>query len=78
MAFGWLLIAPTDANSDNPISVAEQEITKLNNSVDDLNYQTDFVSLIDVAEDKYDVAISARDSRNAANAGAVESQDPGV
>ncbi len=67
MAFGWLVIAPTDANSDDPISVAAQEITKLNNSVDDLNYQTDFISLIDVAEDKYDVAISARDSRNAAN-----------
>lgn len=66
MAFAWLLIAPTDAHSDDPIEIAAQEIVRLNDSVDDLNYKDEFIDLIDIAEEKYDLAVSARDSKNAA------------
>ncbi len=66
MAFGWLLVIPFNAISDDPIAIAAQEITDLNNSVDDLNYKDEFINLIDIAEEKYDLAVYARDSKNAA------------
>jgi len=34
--FGWLFLTP--AYSDDPLSLANQEIQDLNNSIDDLNY----------------------------------------
>ena len=68
MAFGWLLIAPTEANSNDPISVAAQEIQDLKDSVDDLGYKDQFNSLIDIAENKYDFAVDAKQDRDDAYA----------
>ena len=63
LAFGWLFIAPTEANSDDPLTVAAQQIEELNNSVNDLGYQDEFISLIEEAEDKYDLAVSAKETQ---------------
>ena len=60
LAFGWLFIAPTEASSDDPLTVAAQEIEELNNSIDDLGYKDEFISLIEEAESKYDLAVSAK------------------
>ena len=81
MAFGWLVIAPTDAHSDDPLTLAAQEIEELNNSVDDLNYKDEFKRLIGIAEDKYDIAYSAKlaqDSATAAYDSAVEAEATAV
>jgi hypothetical protein len=61
LAFGWLFMSP--AYSDDPLSLAAQEIQELNNSIDDLGYQDEFISLIEEAEDKYDIAVSAKESQ---------------
>jgi hypothetical protein len=63
LAFGWLFIAPTEANSDDPLTVAAQQIEELNNSIDDLGYKDEFISLIEKAEDKYDLAVSAKETQ---------------
>jgi hypothetical protein len=63
LAFGWLFMAPTEAHSDDPLTVAAQEIQALNNSIDDLGYQDEFISLIQEAEDKYALAVSAKESQ---------------
>jgi hypothetical protein len=63
LAFGWLIISPEGAYSDDPLTVAAQEIQELNNSVDDLGYQDEFISLIEDAEDKYDIAVSAKETQ---------------
>ena len=56
-------MAPQDAHSDDPLTVAAQEIQELNYSIDDLGYQDEFISLIEEAEDKYDIAVSAQESQ---------------
>ena len=61
LAFGWLFMSP--AYSDDPLSLAAQEIQELNNSIDDLGYQDEFISLIEDAEDKYDLAVSAKETQ---------------
>ena len=66
MAFGWLLIAPTDAHSDDPITIGAQRIEALNQKVSDLTDSAELVSLIDVAQDKYDAAVIARDNKSSA------------
>jgi hypothetical protein len=63
LAFGWLFIAPTEANSDDPLTVAAQEIQDLKDSVYDLVYQDEFISLIEEAENKYDLALSAKETQ---------------
>ena len=63
LAFGWLFIAPTEANSDDPLTVAAQEIQDLNDSIDGLGYKDEFISLIEEAENKYDVAVSAKQTQ---------------
>jgi hypothetical protein len=63
LAFGWLFMAPTEAHSDDPLTIAAQEIQELNNSVDDLGYQDEFISLIQEAEDKYSIAVSAKETQ---------------
>jgi len=63
LAFGWLFIAPTEANSDDPLTVAAQQIEELNNSIDDLGYKDEFISLIEEAEEKYDLAVSAKEAQ---------------
>ena len=61
LAFGWLFMSP--AYSDDPLSLAAQEIQELNNSIDDLGYKDEFISLIEEAEDKYDLAVSAKETQ---------------
>jgi hypothetical protein len=61
LAFGWLFMSP--AYSDDPLSLAAQEIQELNNSIDDLGYKDEFISLIQEAEDKYDLAVSAKETQ---------------
>ena len=57
-------MAPTEAHSDDPLTVAAQEIQELNDSIDDLGYQEEFISLIEEAEDKYDLAVSAQSTQS--------------
>jgi hypothetical protein len=64
LMFGWLFLTP--AYSDDPLSLANQEIQDLNNSIDDLNYKDEFISLIDIAENKYDAAVSAKQAKDTA------------
>jgi len=64
LMFGWLFLTP--AYSDDPLSLANQEIQDLNNSIDDLNYKDEFISLIDVAENKYDAAVAAKQAKDTA------------
>ena len=62
LAFGWLFMSP--AYSDDPLSLAAQEIQELNDSIDDLGYKDEFISLIEEAEDKYDLAVSAQSTQS--------------
>jgi hypothetical protein len=64
LAFGWLIISPEGAHSDDPLTVAAQEIQELNNSIDDLGYQDDFIDLIDIAESKFTSATNAMELRD--------------
>jgi len=64
LGFGWLFLTP--AYSDDPLSLAAQEIQKLNESVSELSYKDEFVSLINIAEEKYNDAVSAKEIRDAA------------
>jgi len=66
LAFGWLFMSP--AYSDDPLSLAAQEIQNLNDSVSDLGYQDEFISLIQEAEDKYALAVSAKETQTQASA----------
>jgi hypothetical protein len=65
LGFGWLFLTP--AYSDDPLSLAAQEIQKLSSNVADLNYKTEFQSLIDIAESKYDDAVDAKQVRDDAS-----------
>ena len=67
LSFGWLIMAPTEAHSDDPLTIAAQEIQALNDSVNDLGYQDEFISLIEEAEDKYDIAYSGMEARDEAS-----------
>ena len=67
LAFGWLLIAPLDGHSDDPLAIASQEISELNNKVDSLVYKDNFISLIDIAENKFSHATDAMELRDNAN-----------
>jgi hypothetical protein len=67
LAFGWLIIAPTEAHSDDPLTVAAQEIQELNSKVDSLVYQDEFINLIDIAENKFTYAKNAMELRDDAN-----------
>jgi hypothetical protein len=58
LGFGWLFLTP--AYSDDPLSLAAQEIQELNQSVSSLGYKDEFVSLIDIAEEKYNDAVAAK------------------
>jgi len=63
LAFGWLLMSPEGAYSDDPLTIAAQEIQDLNDSIDDLGYKDEFISLIQEAEDKYALAVSAKETQ---------------
>ncbi len=62
--FGWLFLTP--AYSDDPLSVAAQEIAELNEKVTNLTEEADTRALIDIAEDKYDAAVAAKSARDTA------------
>jgi outer membrane biosynthesis protein TonB len=64
LAFAWLLIAPTEAHSDDPLTVASQEIQDLNSEVYNLVYQDDFIELIEIAENKFDYATNAKELKD--------------
>ena len=64
LAFAWLLIAPTEAHSDDPLTVAAQEIQELNSEVDSLVYKDDFIDLIDIAENKFASATNAKELKD--------------
>jgi hypothetical protein len=66
LAFGWLFIAPTEANSDDPLTVAAQDIQSLNSAVDKLDYKDGLINMIDIAENKFAYAKNAMESRDAA------------
>ena len=77
LAFAWLLIAPTEAHSDDPLTVAAQEIQELNSEIYSLVYQDDFIDLIEIAENKFDYATNAmelRDNAYDAHEDAVEAE----
>ena len=64
LAFGWLFIAPTEANSDDPLTVAAGRIQNLNSVVDKLDYKDGLISLIDIAENKFTYAKNLGDVRD--------------
>ena len=66
LAFGWLFIAPTEANSDDPLTVAAQDIQNLNSAVDKLDYKDGLINMIDIAENKFAYAKNAMEARDAA------------
>ena len=63
LGFGWLFLSPA-SYSDNPLSIADQEITQLKSKVSNLNHKTEFQSLIGIAENKYNTAVSAKTTRD--------------
>ena len=64
LAFGWLFIAPTEAHSDDPLTVAAKQIENLNSAVDKLDYKDGLINLIDIAENKFMYAKNLRDVRD--------------
>ena len=66
LAFGWLLIAPTDAHSDDPLTVAAGKIQNLNSAVDKLDYKDGLINMIDIAENKFSYAKNLGDVRDEA------------
>jgi len=64
LAFGWLLISPQDAHSDDPLTVAAKQIENLNSAVDKLDYKDGLINLIDIAENKFMYAKNLRDVRD--------------
>ena len=66
LAFGWLFMAPTEAHSDDPLTVAAKKIENLNSAVDKLDYKDGLINMIDIAENKFMYAKNLRDVRNTA------------
>jgi len=76
LGFGWLFMTPA-SYSDDPLSIAAQEIAELNEKVGNLNEEQATQDLIDIAESKYDAAVAAktnRDNKIAAYDAAVEAE----
>ena len=60
-------MAPVEAHSDDPLTIAAQEIEELNSKIDSLVYKDDFISLIKIAENKFDYAKNAMELRDDAS-----------
>jgi hypothetical protein len=60
--FGWVFLTP--AYSDDPLSLAAQEIQDLRSKVSDLGYQDDFIYLIEQAEEQYDEAVDLKQRKD--------------
>ena len=67
LGFGWLFLTPA-SYSDDPLSIAAQEIAELNEDVATLTEKAETQRLIDIAEDKYDAAVAAKAARDSAYA----------
>jgi hypothetical protein len=63
LGFGWLFSGISQANND-PLTAGYEQIQDLNESVSDLGYKDEFISLIDVAEQKYDDAVDAKEEKD--------------
>jgi hypothetical protein len=74
LAFGWLLMSPQDAHSNDPLTVAAKQIENLNSAVDKLDYKDGLINLIDIAENKFMYAKNLRDVRD----GSIKSYDDAV
>jgi hypothetical protein len=66
LAFGWLFISPTQANSDDPLMLAAKQIENLNSAADKLDYKDGLINIIDIAENKFMYAKNLRDVRDKA------------
>ncbi len=64
LMFGWLFLSP--AYSDDPLTLAAQEIQNLNSAVDKLDYKDGLINMIDIAENKFAYAKNAMEIRDAA------------
>ncbi len=62
LMFGWVFLTP--AYSDDPLSLAAQEIQDLRSKVSDLGYQDDFIHLIEQAEEQYDEAVDLKQRKD--------------
>jgi hypothetical protein len=72
IAFSWLFLIP--ASADDPLSIAAQQIADLNSKVGNLTDSKATQDLIDIAENKYELAVAAKAVKDAAN----ESYDSAV
>jgi hypothetical protein len=62
--FGWLLSTPTEAYSDDALSIAAQEISQLNSKIENLAYKEKMRELIDIAENKFTYAKNAMEDKD--------------
>ena len=65
LGFGWLFLTPA-SYSDDPLQIARTEIDQLEADVQKLNDKIATQALIDIANDKYDEALAAKNVKNAA------------
>ena len=63
LAFGWFISGSSQAAQD-PLIVAYEDIQKLNADVENLVYKVKTQELIDIAEEKYDNAIQAKNNKD--------------
>ena len=64
LGFGWLFVTP--AYSDDPLAIAAAEIAELQKDINNLNDKAETQRLLDIAEEKYDSALSAKNAKSQA------------
>ena len=64
LAFGFILLSP--ASADDQLAAAATRLAKLNEDIANLNEKQATQDLIDIAQDKYDGAVSAKDAKDLA------------
>lgn len=75
LGFGWLFMTP--AYSDDPLTIAQERISKLNEDINNLSDKEYTQELISVAEDKYEDAVDAKNNKTSSEEaydGAVEAK----
>ncbi len=75
LGFGWLFMTP--AYSDDPLTIAQERISKLNEDINNLSDKEYTQELISVAEDKYEDAVDAKNNKTSSEEaydGAVETE----
>ena len=63
LTFGWLFLIPAEGNPD-PLTIAAEDIAELNIKINNLADKAATQGLIDIAEDKYDDAVAAKEARD--------------